>query len=72
MKRIVVLITAVAIVAVMLAVVAGPSLGQGPPNGTINNNACTKGQADEKSPKIAADELPKDEIPAPCRLNTGT
>jgi hypothetical protein len=71
-ERLVLLFTAVAIVAVMLAVVAGPSLGQGTPNGTINNNACTKGQADEQSPKIAADELPKDEIPAPCRLETGT
>ena len=67
MKRIVLLFTAVAIVAVMLAVVAGPSLGQVE---IINNAACTTGDA-EKSPKIYA-ELPKDEIPGPCRLETGT
>jgi hypothetical protein len=71
-KRTVLLFTAVAIVAVMLVVLAGPSLGQGTPDGTINNNACIKGQADEKSPKINAGELPKDEIPAPCRLNPDT
>jgi hypothetical protein len=71
-QRIVLLFTAVAIVAVMLVVLAGPSLGQGPPSGTINNKACSIGQADENSPKINADELPKDEIPAPCRLNPDT
>jgi hypothetical protein len=62
------MVTAVAIVAVMLAVVAGTSLGH---VAIINNKACTTGEA-EQSPKISANELPKDEIPAPCDLNTGT
>jgi hypothetical protein len=62
------LVTAVAIVAVMLAVVAGPSFGHVE---TINNNACTKGEA-EKSPKIFVGDLPKEEIPGTCVLNTGT
>ncbi len=50
MRRIVLLVTAGAILTVMMAIAAGPTFGA---ERRINDNACAKGQADN-SPKIMA------------------